>query len=288
MHKYKLYDPKTNTVLYDNVLKIPEFIALKQILLNKSPYKNDNVYKHTCRVTKCMINYINENKNNRFLDDDYRKILIYSSLLHDIGKSIIIQKDNEFCLYPYKECAIKGTEIAKYILDTYILDVVDADKKAILSLVRYHIAPLYIMSTNKPTKEILKLVNNLAFIDFQSLLLLTRCNCEGINTKCNDYKKILQKVETLYFKMCSYRIGTKVYLEKLKDTNTCSYTPGNHPNGINPGYITYGILRNTITVGYRTFIGLNFSTSPVIKIIDKNHFQTKNSLYQITENLCLI
>lgn len=129
-----------------------------------------------------------------------------------------------------------------------------------------------------------RLVNNLEYIDFEALLLLKKCDCEGSIPESDDHhEETLRSVRELYYEVCSYPAQTKVWIEKLKDTNTCNYKPGCHPNGINKGYLTQGYLSLPITVGFRTCLGFRFSTSPVTKIVDKNHFHTQNSVYKITE-----
>lgn len=279
-----LYDAKTNIVHWDEVLKIPEFQALQETPQNVLWHKEGNAYIHTCMVTQRMLDYINKSENVRFLDLDYRKILVYAALLHDVGKAVTTKKDEKDGLYHCKDHAIKGVPIAEHVLNTYVFDVDDTFKKSILSLVRYHMQPLYILNKRDCKSAILKLANNLEYIDFETLLLLKQCDCEGsIMETPDNYQEVLKKVKELYFEVCSYPAGTRVYLEKLEDADTCDYEPGNHPNGINVGYIAVGYLCCPVTIGYRTYIGWDFSTSPVVKIIDRNHFQTMNSVYKITE-----
>lgn len=55
---------------------------------------------------------------------------------------------------------------------------------------------------------------------------------------------------------------------------------GNHPNGINKGYITEGKITIGPVVGERFYIG-KFSTSIVLEIIDENTFKTLYSTYKL-------
>lgn len=71
--------------------------------------------------------------------------------------------------------------------------------------------------------------------------------------------------------------GNKCRLEKLEDLRF----NGNHPNGIDKGYITDGILYENIETGKKVFLG-RLVTSTVMKIINENTFQTKNSTYKIS------
>jgi putative nucleotidyltransferase with HDIG domain len=278
-----IYDSKTNIVFWDELLKIPEFKALSETPQNILWHKEGDAFTHTCMVTKCMLKHIENSNEVLFQDMDYRNILIFAALLHDIGKPVTTKK-GEDGLYHCKDHAIKGVPIAEHILDVYVSDIKPQYKRAILSLVRCHMQPLYILKQRDIKSAILRLVNNLEYIDFEALLLLKKCDCEGSIPESDDHhEETLRSVRELYYEVCSYPAQTKVWIEKLKDTNTCNYKPGCHPNGINKGYLTQGYLSLPITVGFRTCLGFRFSTSPVTKIVDKNHFHTQNSVYKITE-----
>lgn len=60
---------------------------------------------------------------------------------------------------------------------------------------------------------------------------------------------------------------------------------GQHPNGINEGYTTFGYLLKDITVGERCIVYFTntqyLNTSKVTEIIDENTFKTENSTYKI-------
>lgn len=283
LSKTNIYNSETNTVFWDKLLGIPEFKELSKTPQNALWHKEGDAFTHTCMVTKCMLKYIENCDSLHFKDTDYREILVFSALLHDVGKAVTTEK-GEDGLYHCKDHAIKGVSIAERILNTYMCDIKVTNKEAILSLVRNHMQPLYILQKKNSKSAILKLANDLKGIDFESLLLLKKCDCEGsIPEKDDRHEETLNSVRELYYEVCSYPAGTKVQLCKLKDSGTCSYKPGCHPNGINAGYIAHGCLVFPVTVGFRTCLGLHFSTSPVVKIIDKNHFQTRNSVYEIVE-----
>lgn len=278
-----IYNAETNTVNWDELLKIPEFKALSETPQNILWHKEGNAYVHTCMVTQCMLEHIDNANDLLFTDFEYREILVFAALLHDVGKAVTTKK-GEDGLYHCKDHAIKGVAIASNILNTYAPEIPERNKKAILSLVRYHMQPLYVLKHQDSKKAILKLANNLDGIDFETLLLLKKCDCDGsIFEEDDHHEEILERVRNLYYEVCSYPSGTKVVIEKLGDADTCDYKPGYHPNGINTGYSTQGYLRVPVTIGFRTSLGFRFSTSPVTKILDKNHFQTKNSIYKITE-----
>lgn len=283
LSKTNIYNSETNTVFWDKLLGIPEFKELSKTPQNALWHKEGDAFTHTCMVTKCMLKYIENCDSLHFKDTDYREILVFSALLHDIGKAVTTEK-GEDGLYHCKDHAIKGVSIAERILNTYMCDIKVTNKEAILSLVRNHMQPLYILQKKNSKSAILKLANDLKGIDFESLLLLKKCDCEGsIPEKDDRHEETLNSVRELYYEVCSYPAGTGVQLCKLEDSDTCGYKPGCHPNGINAGYIAHGCLVFPVTVGFRTCLGLHFSTSPVVKIIDKNHFQTRNSVYEIVE-----
>ena len=56
---------------------------------------------------------------------------------------------------------------------------------------------------------------------------------------------------------------------------------GNHPNGINEGYVTQGIVKGKPVIGERYYVGVGFSTSIVTNIISKTMFKTLYSTYRI-------
>lgn len=278
----KLYNPITNIVYWDEVLKIPEFQVLTKTPQNKLWHTEGSAWEHTRLVTECMLNNIKYEEG--YKDYDFRTILVLSALFHDIGKGVttVLGEDR---LYHCPYHAIKGADITKDYLNNYT-ELSNQYKEAIVSLVKYHMQPLYILSKGKnSSKYILNLVNKLNCIDFESLLLLKYCDCGGsIPIEDSDYLETLNCVRQLFYEICSYPAATKVVIEKIGESNTCIYPVNQHPNNINIGYTAIGRLVFPVTKGYKVSLGFNsFSTSPVTKIIDKNHFETKNSLYKIKE-----
>ena len=97
--------------------------------------------------------------------------------------------------------------------------------------------------------------------------------CPRCGKKSIDIKRIME-------------IGDKVKVVKMSDDKF----GGKHPNGIESGYVVYGTIVNPVEVG--SFLYLNkasgdaygyFHTSEITKIIDENHFKTRNSTYKITK-----
>lgn len=276
----ELYNSETNTVYWEKLLKIPEFKVLSETPQNTLWHKEGNAYIHTCMVTQCMLDYIDSKENPLTEDLYYRDILVYSALLHDIGKGVTTIK-GEDGLWHCPNHAIKGTSIAGEMILKYAPELAYPQKVAIQNLVRYHMQPLYVLNQKSPQKAILKLANNLKYVGMESLLLLKKCDCEGSISEVDDHSmETLEIVRDLYYETCSYPKGTYVYIEKVKDYK---YSQQGHPKGINEGYNVTGILQHPVTIGFRTSLGFRFSTSPVVKIIDKNRFQTENSEYIIKE-----
>ena len=70
----------------------------------------------------------------------------------------------------------------------------------------------------------------------------------------------------------------KVRITKITD----DVFNGNHPNGINEGFVKEGIELKPIKIGERYYVGLNFSTSIVKKLPDENGiFKTNYSTYKL-------
>lgn len=57
---------------------------------------------------------------------------------------------------------------------------------------------------------------------------------------------------------------------------------GNHPNGINVGYVKEGFISREPELGERFYIGASFSTSPVTQLPDADGiFKTTYSTYKL-------
>ena len=268
-----IYDAENNVIDWNEVSTIEEISRLKEINQNQLYHKEGNAFNHTKMVTEEMIKLINNQPIDRFLDPDYRTILVLAALLHDVGKYTTSQLGPDG-LWHNPNHAIEGEKIAKDILEKYNL----CNKmwyQAILSLVRYHMQPLYIGESGN---RLLKIVNKLKGISFVELVWLKRCDCRGAIMEYDDgCEQKLNNVLDLYYNVCSYPAGTLVTIKKIKDLKFSGY----HPVGIDEGYTNSGKLFAPVTIDWRTYVGRNFSTSPVKKIIDRNHFETENSIYEI-------
>lgn len=287
----KIYDPKTNTVNWNVLKTYPEIARLEKTPQNEIWHKEGNAYIHTCMVTTAMLKYIESGHPFiswiTLLSNELKEILVLSAILHDIGKPVVTKKGSDG-LYHSKNHAIEGAKIARVFLNEYFKDDPLSNYKitAICNMIRYHMQPLYILNKSNIKQRLVKLANNLDYVFFDLLLLLKWCDCEGsLYDEEDHYQSILNNVRNRYYDEVSYKSGDIVLLEKVGDSDTCKYTPGNHPNGINTGYTISGILYTPITLGIRCFVSFDryLSTSPVKKIIDKNTFETKNSIYKITK-----
>jgi len=68
----------------------------------------------------------------------------------------------------------------------------------------------------------------------------------------------------------------RIRLTKISDDEF----QGNHPNGINAGYIKEGFFTDRPEIGECFYVD-NFRTSRVTYIIDDETFQTENSTYRL-------
>ncbi len=100
-------------------------------------------------------------------------------------------------------------------------------------------------------------------------------NMKNITKKVRNMKKISKYKDNKIL----VKFGKKVKLTKLSD-DTFKRLGLNHPNAIEEGFTKTGLELVPPTVGERYWVG-NFSTSPVVKIIDKNTFKSTYSTYQI-------
>jgi hypothetical protein len=69
----------------------------------------------------------------------------------------------------------------------------------------------------------------------------------------------------------------KAILTKLKDNKFNN----EHPNNINEGYVSKGMVYQEPEIGKRCIVG-DLRTSTVTEIINDNTFKTLNSTYSIT------
>lgn len=285
----KIYDSITNVFDWNKLDDIPEITKLKETPQNEIWHKEGNAFVHTCMVVQQALDHISNVTLDALKYEPTREILVYAALLHDVGKGVVTTK-GEDGLYHASNHAVKSAEMAVNILKR--LEVDKYLHQAIISLVRWHMQPMYILEAKNPKRAVLKLANNLEQVNMDLLLLLKQCDCEGSIYDTDDHREeILSKVRELYYDNVTYSEGTEVTLTKIGDNDTCTYPVGQHPNGINTGYQIRGKLHEPITIGHRVPIGSfrsGFSTSPVTEIVNKSCFKTKNSVYHITDEKCTI
>lgn len=286
--KNQIYNPEKNQVYWDKLLEYPEFQALEKTPQNEIWHAEGNAFIHTCRVAQCMLDKISMGdypyKPVVVNSNSLKEVLVLSALLHDVGKPVVTAL-GEDGLYHCKNHAHEGEKIAREFLEDYpLIDKAEIDM--ICTLVKYHMQPLYLLKAKNPTEKLLKLVNDMNLVDFQSLLLLKYCDCEGsIQIENDEWESTLKKVEQLFYQEISFPAGTQVSILKIDTASGSPYGIDNHPNGINQGYTRVGKLSYPVTKGFRVYVGgiLGFSSSPVTKIINKNLFETRNSVYAIQE-----
>ncbi len=74
--------------------------------------------------------------------------------------------------------------------------------------------------------------------------------------------------------------GKNIRLKKISDTRF----EGDHPTGINEGYIGEGVCQHDLEVDKSAYLlseSRYFRTSKITEIIDHNCFRTLNSIYEI-------
>lgn len=282
----KLYDSTTNAFDWNKLDDIPEIAKLKTTPQNEIWHKEGNAFVHTCMVVQAALDHISNVTFDYLNNEGIREILVYSALLHDVGKGEVTTK-GEDGLYHASNHAIVSANIAKELLKK--LEVEEYLHTAIISLVRWHMQPMYVFEAKNPEKAVLKLANNLKEVNVDLLVLLKQCDCEGsIYDEDDHMDELLSRVREIYYDKVTYKRGTEVVLTKMRDNDTCNYPTGQHPNGINTGYQVQGKLHEPITIGHRVPIGpimSGFSTSPVTEIVNKNCFKTKNSIYNIIDGM---
>ena len=276
----QIYNPETNTIDFDLVLQIPEFQKLKETPQHSWWHEEGDAWEHTKLVVNKMIDFIDKNQDYQFFNDpQYREILVYSALFHDIGKPLttFLGEDG---YYHCPEHAVEGAKLTETLINNLSLD--ENIKPAIISLVRNHMRPIYVMKSDNPKQELLKLVNSLNGVDFRALILLKWCDDQGSIHPDSGYENLLKNAYDLFLEEISYPKGTYVKITKLETLNAEHKLLG-HSNGIEKGDVYLGKIFTPITVGWGVFLGRVFHTSNVTEIVDKNHFKTLNSLYEITK-----
>jgi len=84
----------------------------------------------------------------------------------------------------------------------------------------------------------------------------------------------MSKIEKTIIDLSKFKFAT---LEKIEDNKFNN----NHPNGINIGRKSYGVIIQRPVIGQSCYVG-DLITSVVIEVIDDNTFKTLNSTYKIT------
>jgi hypothetical protein len=70
---------------------------------------------------------------------------------------------------------------------------------------------------------------------------------------------------------------------KIKVTKISDCENPEHPDHIPPNYVRVGTLVEAPEVGKPFWLGFDWRTSPVTKVVDKRTFETMNSIYKWEE-----
>lgn len=266
---YKLYNPFSNTFNWKLLEEDEMIIELKNIQQNQIWHKEGDVFTHTCYVIQEVLDTL-----NTITMYDLREILIYSALLHDIGKLTTTIKDDQGIFHAPGHAG-KSAELATKWLESHNFPQYMID--AICGVIKNHMR----ISHVKTEKDLYKIINSLPYVSFKYLLLFKRCDNNGAIFDNASWKQKLEDIENLYYNKFSYKEGSVVKLTKIEDTKF----NGVHPNRINVGVSYTGKLMIEPTLGCGVFIyNDTFHTSNITEIIDKNTFKTLNSIYKI-ENI---
>lgn len=200
------------TITADQLLsEIPELHDLKLTVENNSSHKNDAVLDHSMNVLKHMRKnltlYFVRDKDKRELINDYldtimgklsrRQILLWSALLHDIGKPETIQTINGITQCQNHENV--GAEKAKRICNRLGLSVQDINE--ICFIISNHGSPHILMkniadehSRSKQIKDFLVKYDR----HFVDLLILGLSDTEGSQLEELDLKQFRFRREMYY------------------------------------------------------------------------------------------
>jgi predicted kinase len=272
-------DYRINWNLIDS--KFEWFKRLKHVKQDPIYHKEGDVYTHTKMACEKLVSF----DEWRSLDENDRILTFTAMLMHDIAKPFCSYENNGRITSRGHD--IKGELIARsYIYrnkdNSYNFPIEFREK--IVKLIRYHILPLKFMKNSDPQKEIIK-VSQMVRLDF--LEMITRADILG--RKCNDTKKLLEKIEQ--FK--EYCIENECYEKPWEFKNEFSRFMYFYKEGYLPTFEVSNdtkfevvVMVGLPSVGKDTFLRRNFKNIPVVTIdsvkgnLDINTKDTQNKALQ--------
>lgn len=178
--------------------KFKEIEALRGIQQNTEWHQEGDAYEHTKLVVNCMYNHLKQLKKHNAW---YEETMLLVAIFHDVGKAVTTKYDHKDGLYHCPNHAEKSAEIFKEY-NQYLTGSRYAE-----DLVRYHMQPMYILTSKDPKKAIVNLIDKCApwwkvgdkGVFMRDLLRLKWCDQEGqINDKGDKWKEILENVKDLF------------------------------------------------------------------------------------------
>ncbi|MBQ0113700.1 MAG: hypothetical protein KBT03_11260 [Bacteroidales bacterium] len=263
----EIYNINKETIKWENVEKFPIFKKLMKI-----NFKNQNVFYSTKNFTEDVLNLK--------IFELTKMIFAYAALLCNTGMTNKISKD-EYGKKSINNTSIESAKIAKQFLEKN-LDTIPEVKEAIVRVIRYHQNLMTIFKMADVDQAMLKLINNLRIISIDELIAFEKLYIKHFGDKNKiDYQySVLENLRNLYYSCYAFKAGELVKITKIGVAKDSPYRENNHPNAINTGYETVGVIIRPITVGMTALID-NFRTSTVTKIVSKCEFETLNSIYKL-------
>lgn len=173
-----------------------EIEALRGVPQNTEWHQEGDALEHTKLVVDSMYNHLKQLERH---DSQYEETMLLAAIFHDVGKAITTKYDPKDGLY---HCPNHAEESAKIFKNYNIIG-----SKYIEDLIRWHMQPLYILTSKNPKKAIVNLINKcvpfagdyLKHEFMRDLLRLKCCDQEGqINSKGDGWKEILENVKDLF------------------------------------------------------------------------------------------
>lgn len=173
-----------------------EIEALKVVPQNTEWHQEGDALEHTKLVVDSMYNHLKQLERH---DSQYEETMLLAAIFHDVGKAITTKYDPKDGLY---HCPNHAEESAKIFKNYNVTGSIYAE-----NLIRWHMQPMYILTSKDPKKAIINLINKcvpfvgdyLKYEFMRDLLRLKWCDQEGqINSKGDGWKEILENVKDLF------------------------------------------------------------------------------------------
>lgn len=176
--------------------KFKEIDALRGVPQNIEWHQEGDALEHTKLVVNSMYDHLKQLKKHHSW---YEETMLLAAIFHDVGKAITTKYDPKDGLY---HCPNHAEESAKIFKNYNVTGSIYAE-----NLIKWHMQPMYILTSKDPKKAIINLINKCVHLDIdclkcmfmKDLLRLKWCDQEGqINAKGDGWKEILENVKDLF------------------------------------------------------------------------------------------